>query len=153
MAPLRRDLGQWAHDEAALVRPRMRRLQARLVDDAPAIGDEVDVEGARGVGFGPAAAKARFDGEDGLQHGARSKARLDKHDAVAIRRTVWVGPGGGAPPARPPDDAQAGARQGRKGRFQERFEAGIIPGQIAAEREDDGLVLGGGATIRNGRNQ
>ena len=50
MNPIRVDLGQWPHDEGAVVSTRMRYDQTAFVDDFVAIGNQVQVKRARRVG-------------------------------------------------------------------------------------------------------
>ena len=61
MPPPGRDLRQRPHNEPALVRPGMRNPQLPLPGHGPAVGDQVEVEGAGRIGLGAAAAELRFD--------------------------------------------------------------------------------------------
>ena len=83
-----------------------------------------------------------LDLEQTCQHSLRWAVRLDNRDAVAVLRLHWVGPGGGAPPGRPPKDFQPDVRKPRQRRLQEGFRRAVAARKVAAQGDDDGLIEG-----------
>src|SRR5579872_5251234 len=80
MGPVGRDLGQGSDDEQARVRARMRKHQFAAVQHLATIGDQVEVEGSRGVQFSPQAAEFALDAAQGSEGLERRTGRLDKHE-------------------------------------------------------------------------
>lgn len=140
MYPIRVNLGERPHDEPPFVRPRMGDLKAGPLDDVAAIGDEVEIERARGVPGKALPVKRLFDGRKRLQNRHRGQRCLDKGDTVAILRVIRVGPGGGTPPARPGQHGQSRRREARQRRLKEFYGGRAAAGQIAAEGDDYRLL-------------
>lgn len=119
MNPLRGDLSQRRHHKPPLMGAWMRKDQARLVNDDPTVGDQVEIEGARSVGRPPATPETSFKAQQGVHHLARRNGRIDKGDAVEIVRVRPIGPGRRSPPARASRHVEADVGKPQQGRFQQ----------------------------------
>ena len=58
--------------------------QARLIDQHPAMGDQIQIERARGVGGSPLAAECLLESEQRVHRLARRQPGFDKGNAVEI---------------------------------------------------------------------
>ena len=140
MDPSAGDLRERAHDEAALMRPRVRQRDARAVQYRPAVGDQVEVEGARRVGHMPLAPEAALDGVQGVEGLGGVEVGLHDDDAVQEGRRGGIRPGGRAPPGRARDHLQARVFERRERGFQQGLDGIMLAGEIAAQRDDHRIV-------------
>jgi hypothetical protein len=140
MAPAGRNLRQRAHDEEPFVGPGVRQDQARPIHHRAAVGDEVEIEGARCVGLAPPAAERSLDRQQGRKGRLGARGRRDQGDAVSEVRGRRIGPGLRAPPARARQDPEARWGESRQGGLQKGFARIEVAGQVAAQADDDDLV-------------
>lgn len=93
---VRSDGGQGLEDEVSLVGTGVRDSQTGFVEGEAAIGDEVEVERARGpTGFmGAVAAAGSLDGVEVAEQVSRGERGVDDRGGVEIR-TAGFEPGGG----------------------------------------------------------
>lgn len=61
MTPARRKLSEWPHDKTSLVRPRMRKRERHVRDNAFAIGDQIEIQSAWCMEHRPPTSKMRLD--------------------------------------------------------------------------------------------
>lgn len=140
MLPFRRDFRQRAHDEQPVSRPGMRQDQAVEVAAEPSVGNQVEVQRARGVQARPLPAEGLLDPAEGGHQRVRSQLGADDDDAVEEGRILGIRPGGRAPPRRTGDHVDALAAKARERRLQRLAAVGPGPLVIAAEGDDDGGV-------------
>ncbi len=130
MNPTRGDLGQRPHDEPSLVSAGMGQHQSGDIKDGAAMGDEIKVERACGVGRLPRSTEGRFDAQQGRHDRPGVHRCLDKHHTVEIGRIGPVRPGMRSPPPRSATYLQSDAAQSLSGGFQQASTCRIVARQV-----------------------
>ena len=116
VSPVGGDFGQGGEDEAAQVGAGVREDRVRAVAHQGVDGDDVEIQGAGGVGQGAGSAGGGFDGVEAGEEPGRVGVAVQAGDGVAV-----VGLGGwwvclGRVPARDGGQGEAGqAAQGLDG--------------------------------------
>ena len=84
MDHLCRDLGQRLQDEQPFVHPWVRHHQSRLIEHSIAVEQQVEIEGARPVPFGPHAIQRLFHLQQHVQQRARRQVGLQLGGGVEV---------------------------------------------------------------------
>lgn len=93
VTPLRRDLGQGSGHEQPVCGARVRQDQTGAVALLPAIGNQVQIQGARGVLGGASAPERLLDPPEGGHQRVRIVLGADDDHPVEKGRVARVGPG------------------------------------------------------------
>lgn len=100
MKPVRRDIGQGAQHEAALVGARVGEYWVGRITNDLVHGDDVQIERARGVGYAPRPSSLGLDSLESEEQGVWGDGAGEVDDSVDVVGLSAGRDGGGAIPAR-----------------------------------------------------
>jgi hypothetical protein len=118
----------------------MRDDDVAVVEHLAAIGDQVEVEGAGGIGISPGAPEAFLDGMQGSQGLAQAERGFDQSHAIEVAGLGGVRPSGRLPPSGDLGDAQGRAGQYFQCRLKQGFPRRKLAGQVRSKGDDDGPI-------------
>jgi hypothetical protein len=118
----------------------MRHGHHPVVDHLAAVGDQVEVQGAGGVGDVPCTAERGLNRVQRRQSLAKIETGLDQRHPVQIGGLGWIGPGRRAPPAGALRHPHPGLLQRRQRRLQQGLRRPELAGEVRSEGDDHRLV-------------
>jgi len=133
MAELRGDFGKGSKDKIALQHARVRDLKRRCVDHGVAVEEDVEVDEARPVGEGLAAAHAGFDSAESGEEFFRRESGAGFQGSVEEPRLVQITDGFRLVKTGEPRDGEAGVFEKLNGSA----EIGFAVADVRAESDVD----------------